>query len=160
MNRVAYIGFTLAHMNGSVDIGKVVQLCLFHDIVEARVSDLNYLHQKYTERHEDKAVAELTGGLPFGDAINKLLDEYHRRESLEAKLAKDADNLELILTLKEQYDAGNRRAHTWLPSAVKRLKTTEGKKLGSTIIATDSDRWWFGDKEDDWWINRNNAPSV
>lgn len=67
----------------------------------------------------------------------------------------DADILELILFLKEQYDIGNERANTWIPSAIKKLKTKEGKKLGEKIIKTDSDRWWFNDKKDEWWINRN-----
>jgi putative hydrolase of HD superfamily len=70
-------------------------------------------------------------------------------------LAKDADNIEFILTLKEQVDAGNERARTWIPSAIKRLKTKEGQILGDKIIKTDSDRWWFNDKEDKWWITRN-----
>ena len=28
-------------------------MCLLHDLAEARVSDLNYVHQKYTERKEE-----------------------------------------------------------------------------------------------------------
>ena len=32
INRVTYIGLTLAQMEGDVDIAKVVQMCLLHDI--------------------------------------------------------------------------------------------------------------------------------
>ena len=155
INRVCYIGYTLAKMNGTVDSGKVVQMCLFHDVSESRISDLNYVHQKYTERFEEKAHTDLADSLPFGTDIKAMLDEYEERESLESMLVKDADNLEWILALKEQYDIGNERANTWIPSAIKRLKTEEGKLLGDMIIKTDSDAWWFGEKDDVWWVGRN-----
>lgn len=154
LNRVVYIGFVLAQMAGDVDISKVIQMCMFHDFAEARVSDLNYVHQKYTERFEDRAVADLTSRLPFGPKIKELIEEYEKRETKEAKMAKDADNLEWILALKEQKDIGNERASDWIPSAAQRLKTDEAKKLVAKIIVTDSDRWWFSDKSDQWWVNR------
>ena len=34
-------------------------------------------------------------------------------------------------------------------------KTEEAKILADKIIETDSDGWWFSNKEDDWWVNRN-----
>lgn len=155
INRVCYIAYSLAKMNGTVDAGKVVQLALFHDISESRISDLNYVHQKYTERLEDKAHQDLADSLPFGDDVKGLIDEYEERETLESQLVKDADNLEFIISLKEQQDIGNERAETWLAPALQRLKTEEGKQLGAVITETDSDRWWFGEKDDSWWVHRN-----
>lgn len=155
LNRATYIGFTLAQMAGDVDVSKVIQMCMFHDFAEARVSDLNYVHQKYTERFEHKAIGDLVANLSFGQKIQDIIDEYEKRESKESHLAKDSDNLELILSLKEQKDIGNERASSWLPSAVQRLKTEEAKKLAEKIIITDSDRWWFGSKDDKWWVDRN-----
>ena len=127
---------------------------LFHDLAEARVSDLNYVHQKYTDKKEEEAIKDITETLPFGDDIEEIIEEYEKRESKKAKFAKDADNIEFLLTLKEQIDTGNERAKTWTPPLMKRFLTDEGKKLAETIIKTDSDRWWFGDKEDSWWVNR------
>ncbi len=155
INRVSYVGFVLAQMNGKADVSKVLQMCLFHDITETRISDLNYVHQKYTERLEDKALDDLVTSLPFGGAIKTIMDEYHERTSIESLLAKDSDNIEFILCLKEQVDIGNERALTWIPSAVQRLKTDEAKLLAEKILSTDSDRWWFGEKDSDWWVNRN-----
>lgn len=154
INRVCYVGYCLAKMNGTVDSGKVVQMCLFHDVSESRISDLNYVHQKYTERFEEKAHQDLADSLPFGENIKELLDEYEARESLESKLVKDADNLEWILALKEQFDIGNERAKHWIDLAFKRLKTEEGKSLGAVIMSTDSDTWWFGEKDGEWWVDR------
>jgi putative hydrolase of HD superfamily len=155
LNRVTYIGFALAQMAGDVDVSKVLQMCMFHDFAEARTSDLNYVHQKYVKADEHKAIADFTSIIPFGDKIASLIEEYEVRKTKESLLAKDADNLEWIMSLKEQFDIGNERAKEWIPSAVKRLKTKEAKMLGAKIIKTSSDRWWFADKGDKWWVTRN-----
>jgi putative hydrolase of HD superfamily len=160
VNRTAYVGFTLGLMTPGCDVGKILKMCLLHDITETRISDLNYVHQKYTERHEHKALQDLAKTLPFGDEIVGLIQEYEARETLEARLAKDADRLEWLMALKEQYDTGNARAATWLPSAIKRLDTDIAKQLGDKIVNTASDNWWFGNKEDDWWVHRGkNVPA-
>jgi putative hydrolase of HD superfamily len=155
VNRVCYIAYCLSKMNGTVDTGKVVQMALFHDISESRISDLNYVHQKYTERLEDKAHQDLADSLPFGEDIKELIDEYEDRESLESVIVKDADNLEFIISLKEQQDIGNARAASWIGPSIQRLVTEEAKQIGAVIMEVDSDRWWFGQKDDAWWVNRN-----
>lgn len=154
LHRTAFIGYCLANMAGDVDTGKVVQMCVFHDVSESRISDLNYVHQKYTERHEEKAHEDLTNSLPFGDSLKALIEEYEERESKESILTKDADNLELLLSLKEQIDIGNERARTWVPPLMQRFKSEEAKALAERIMETNSDRWWYGDKNDDWWVKR------
>jgi len=152
-NRMCYIGYALARLAGDVDEAKVIKFCLFHDLAEARVSDLNYVHQRYNSRQEDRAVKDLSAKLPFGADIRAAIGEYEARESKEAKLARDADHLEFITTLKEQSDLGNKKANAWIVPALKRLVTREGKRLAEAIIATDADEWWFGDKQDMWWVN-------
>mgnify|MGYP001612077465 CR=1 FL=1 len=52
--RVVYVGYSLAMMEKEVDVGKVLKMCLFHDLGEARTSDLNYVHQKYAKADEEK----------------------------------------------------------------------------------------------------------
>jgi putative hydrolase of HD superfamily len=156
-NRTCYVGLVLALLDNTVDVGKVVKMCLLHDLAEARTGDLNYVHQKYVEADEEKAIKELTKTLSFGDQLLEILEEYKERKSKEALLAKDADIIEWILALKEQVDIGNSRAETWLPSALKRLKTPVGKRLAKKIMSTKSDEWWFGDKNDEWWVSRKGA---
>lgn len=157
LNRVSYIGFVLSKMHGSADTAKVLEMCMFHDFAESRVSDLNYVHQKYTERHEEKAVEDLTKSMPFGDEIATIIHEYEERESIESKLTKDADNLELLLALKEQADIGNERANSWIVPLMKRIQTKEARILAQVILETDSDEWWYGNKEDEWWVSRNSV---
>ena len=137
-----------------MDVEKVLKMCLFHDLGEARTSDLNYVHQKYAEADEEKALHDLAATLPFGGDLIEVLKEYKEKKSKESFIAKDADQIELILSLKEQQDIGNRRATTWIFKAFERLKTISGKKLAKKIISTNSDDWWYSDKNDPWWVNR------
>lgn len=153
--RNAFLGMILAQLDGTVEAGRVVQMCLLHDVAEARTSDLNYVHQKYVKVDEDQAHKDLIESVPFGEHIKSILDEYHERTSRASLLAKDADNLEFILSLKEQADIGNKRADSWMDSAIKRLKTDIGKQLAEVILQTPSDAWWFGDPNNSWWVNRN-----
>lgn len=155
ISRTAYIGFVLGTMEKGVDSGKIIKMCLFHDLAEGRTSDLNYVHQKYTISDEEKAMEDLANTLPFGKDIMEILGEYKERKSIESLLAKDADSLEWILSLKEHLDIGNKRAGTWIPSAVKRLKTKVAKLLAQEIVKTNSDDWWFSQKQDKWWVTRN-----
>lgn len=153
LHRASAIAYTLALM-ANVDPYKVATMAIFHDISESRISDLNYVHQKYNTRLEDKAHADIVSGFPYGEHLKALIDEYEDRETYESKLVKDADNLEWIMSLKEQVDIGNAKAEEWLPSAAARLKTKEGISLGKVILETRSDRWWFGDPTDGWWVYR------
>jgi putative hydrolase of HD superfamily len=153
--RTAFIGYVLGMLHGKVDTDTIMRMCLFHDLAEGRTSDLNYVHQKYVTSDEIKAMKDLAASFPFGNDILKTLKEYKTRKSTESLLAKDADNLEWILSLKEQIDIGNKRALSWTISAIKRLKTPVAKKLAKVIMATDSNNWWYTSEEDDWWINRS-----
>lgn len=156
MSRTAYIGYVLAQLENDPDVdpGKVMKMCLFHDLAEARTSDLNWMNQKYVEADEAAAVSEMTAKLPFGVDIKQTIDEYEARATKEAQLAKDADHLELLLVLKEMMDMGHGKAESWVPSLLKRLLTSSGRQLAKEILKTDSDAWWFGDKTDEWWVSR------
>lgn len=149
--RTVYIGYTLGHLAKDVDTDKMIKMCLFHDLPEARTGDLNYVNKKYVKADEAKAVNDLADTLPFGDEIKELILEFIKGESPEARLAHDADQLELILALKEHKDLGNKYADEWLEYALKRLKTDPARELAKTILDTDSSLWWFSDKSD-WWI--------
>ncbi|MEK7642478.1 MAG: HD domain-containing protein [Patescibacteria group bacterium] len=156
LNRVSYIGFALSMLDGKVDVSKVLQMCLLHDISETRISDLNYIHQKYVERKEESAHKDIALSVPFGNRILPLITEYEERKTKEAILVKDADNLEWILSLKEEVDTGNIRALKWIRPAIKRLRTIDAKLIAKEIMRTDSNDWWFDEKsqKSKWWVNR------
>ena len=149
--RTAMIGYSLAQLDGQVDVGRVLQLCLFHDIPEARTGDMNYVNKKYVQVDENRAVEDLARQLPFGEDYRNTLQEFAAKQSREALLAHDADQLEMVLSLKEYKDLGNRYADEWYPFALQRLQTAAAKQLAETIWETDSTKWWFDDDEQ-WWI--------
>ncbi len=149
--RTVYIGYTLGKMTKNVDTDRLIKMCLFHDLPEARTGDLNYVNKKYVRADTGKAVGDLASTIPFGDEITELIEEFEKGESMEAQLAHDADQLELILALKEYKDVGNKYADEWLEYAMKRLKTNIARQLAQTVLETDSSLWWFSDKSD-WWV--------
>lgn len=151
--RSAVIGYVLAKMDGNLAIDRVVLMCLFHDLVEARTGDLNYVNKRYVKADEEAAVRDMTAGLPFGDEIRRLTEEFNRRETREAEAAHDADQIEMILELKELGDLGNRYSKDWIVTATKRLRTEGGKRLARSILNTDFSSWWFKQKEDEWWVH-------
>lgn len=155
--RTLYIGYVLCKMDPEADERKVLRLCLMHDLPEARTGDLNYVNKKYVTVDEKKAVRELAEPLFFGAEIEESIDEFNERETKEALLARDADQLSLILQLKECGDLGNRYSREWIRFAVLRLTTENARKLAEEILDTDSSHWWFKEKGD-WWVNGSRGP--
>jgi putative hydrolase of HD superfamily len=140
-------------MSGELSTERVVLMCLFHDLVEARTGDLNYVNKKYVEADEAAALRDMTNSLPFGDEIRSVTEEFNERATPESDSAHDADQIELILQLKELGDLGNRYAPDWISAAMKRLRTEQGKRLARSILNTDFSAWWFKEKDDEWWVN-------
>jgi len=156
--RTAVIGYVLATDDSTADLRKVVLMCLFHDLPEARTGDHNYVNKRYVRVAEEQAATDLIQGLGFGEEILRLIQEFNEAETIEARLARDADQLDLILELKGQKDLGNPYAGEWLSYALRRLMSTGAKQLASEILETDNTDWWF-EKKTDWWVNGSENPS-
>ncbi|NQU15538.1 MAG: HD domain-containing protein [Desulfobacteraceae bacterium] len=153
--RTAVIGYVLASQEPDADLNKVILMCLFHDLPEARTGDHNYVNKRYVKADEEKALRDQVRELPQGDEIITLTQEFNADGTLEAHLARDADQLDLIFELKEQLDLGNPGAGDWLSFAVQRLITDGAKGLAKEVLTTDRSEWWF-DKQTDWWVNGPN----
>jgi len=149
--RTVYIGYTLGRMAKEVNVDRIVKMCMFHDLPEARTGDQNYVNKKYVSVDIGKAVEDMAEKLPFGSEIRELIEEFEAGITIEAKIAKDADQLDFILSLKEWKDIGNAYAEEWLEFSLKRLQTEKAQELAKVILETDSSLWWFSDKGD-WWI--------
>ena len=102
--------------------------------------------------NETLAVEDLAHTVPFGEEIRDLILEFIEGKTEEARLANDADQIEMILALKEYKDLGNTYADEWLGYSLKRLQTQTARDLAKVILETDSSLWWFHDKGD-WWVN-------
>lgn len=152
--RTVMIGYILSYLTPNSDKDRVMFLSLIHDLGEGRTSDLNYVHQKYGRLAESEAVNDLSINLPFGKEIKNAFNEAKNKMTLEAKLAKDADNLEWIASLLDESKKGNIKANSWARIALKRLKTSAGKKIGKLLFNIEPDSWWFK-KDDQWFVDRN-----
>lgn len=150
--RVAMITFALVRLEETdVDADRALRLALVHDLPEARTGDLNYMNQKYVTADEERAGSDLTRGLPFSDELDALLAEYRAESTRESMIAHDADQLELLLQLVENRDAGVPGTDHWIPFVLKRLRTPGARGLAQSILDGHSSRWWF-DRDSDWWI--------
>ncbi|WP_243359912.1 HD domain-containing protein [Fundidesulfovibrio terrae] len=150
----AMIGYTLARMAGA-DEGKTVLLCLFHDVHEARTGDFNYVAKLYNTHDSRRALADGLKGTGMSGPVLKLHDELEEALSLEARLAQDADQLDLMVNLKELLDLGNPYARKWMDCAVERLRTPQGRELAKAIMTTDHTDWWFLGPDACWWERKN-----
>ncbi len=139
--RVAVIGFLLAEKENA-DPNKTAAMCLFHDIGEARSGDQNWIHKKYVKTFDDEILNDQLSNVSQ-KALN-IANEYEQRDSIEAKIAKDADLIDQILLLKEYEWTGNKEATRWLRGKEqgKRLFTNSAKKLVKEICSQEPSSWW------------------
>jgi len=150
--RTSVLGHILARMAGA-DAARVVFLCLFHDLHEARTGDFNYVNHRYNNCRAREALNDATRGTGLEAEILEGWDELADAQSPEAALAHDADQLDLICNLNVELHRGNTFAREWLDSALKRLRTPQGRELAEAVLRTDPNRWWYGQVEKDWWIH-------
>ncbi|MFP4657398.1 MAG: HD domain-containing protein [Desulfonatronovibrionaceae bacterium] len=152
--RTTVIGLVLAELNGA-DKYKVVVMCLFHDMHEARTGDFNYVNRLYNTSDKNRALEDALTGTGIQEEVRGFFTELEKAESLESRLAQDADQLDFILELKEQLETGNPFAAKWLDCAGKRLRTESGRRLARQILDTDPSDWWFSLADYSWWTRGN-----
>lgn len=152
--RTAVIGFVLAREAGA-NPERTALICLFHDFAEARTGDFNYVNKLYNKAEPARALKDAARGTGLTETLLSLWEELEGVETLEAKLAQDADQIDFILNLREEEDLGNHRARKWLDCALKRLRTPEGRALAQMISETDPTDWWFAERDMSWWTQKN-----
>jgi putative hydrolase of HD superfamily len=97
-----------------VDVEKVLRIALLHDWAEARVGDMprtatSYFGSDARKHAETAAFCDLTEPLDQGDALYmNLYREYEERNSLEARLVKAADVIDLLVQALALERAGGR----------------------------------------------------
>ena len=137
-----FIAYVMSRMETEIDALKLICMCLIHDLPETRVGDLNTVHKKYVKADETKAFKDTIEGLAFGQDLTDLFDEFNAGRSIEAKLAHDADQIALILELKDLMDIGYKPPETWIQNVIGRLQTETGQKIARAVMDTPRDAWW------------------
>jgi putative hydrolases of HD superfamily len=145
--RTAVIAFILAKMEGA-DAERLCTAAVFHDMHEARLSDLNKITARYitvSEKLERKVEADQANGMPpeLRSAVLGALE----LSAKERAVLKDADYLECAFQAKEYADTGHRGAATWIDNIAGRLKTKSAKALLARMKRMDSNSWWKGLKK-------------
>lgn len=138
----AFIGYVMSEMVPEADGRRLVVMCLLHDLPEALTGDLNYVQRMYVSSDLEQAIDDTTEGIPFGERMKNLIHEFEQRQTLEARLAHDADQLSLILDLKSLSDIGHTPPDAWIPSVAGRLLTEAGQSICDNILSGHRDTWW------------------
>ena len=87
----------------AVDIERVLKMALLHDWAEARVGDMprtatNYFGADLRKRAESEAFVDIVGSVGAADSqYTSLYQDYELRDSLEARLVKAADIIDLLI---------------------------------------------------------------
>jgi len=139
---ITFIAFIISKIEPDIDALKIISMCLIHDLPEARMGDLNYVHKIYSKADEKKAITDLSETISFGEDFIEFIEEFNNGSSKEAMYARDADQLSIMLELKALKDQGFRGPEQWLVGIEKRLKTDLCKNIAKQIFDTNWDDWW------------------
>ncbi len=143
--RVVWIALLIARLEGVKDEEKVIKMALVHDMAETRVSDHSYVQKVYVKADEHSAANDLFGGTSFENLNNETLKEYELRESIEAKIVKDADNLDVDLEMRELEQKGSQLPRKWMANRSlvrnQKLYTESAKKIWDSLNEVDVDSW-------------------
>ena len=96
----------------TVDIDKVIKMCLIHDLGEAITGDIpSFYKTQEHELEEEKAIESLCNTLPkpYSDELLGLFAEMREMKTDEARLFKSLDNMEAVISHNEA------DISTWLP---------------------------------------------
>ncbi|MGE5393060.1 MAG: HD domain-containing protein [Candidatus Saccharibacteria bacterium] len=155
--RVMWLALIIAKMEGLTDFGQLLKMALVHDMAETRTSDLGYIQKVYAQADENKAVEDMFDGTIISDFLSEL-KSYEARDSLEAKIVKDADNLDVDLEMKEMEEQGSKLPEKWKPFRQKvreeKLYTESAKKLWDEIQTSDVSSWHLKHNK---WLRMPNA---
>lgn len=122
------------YSNEPIDIGKVMLMCLTHDIVEIDAGD-TYAYdlegQKTQKAREEAAKERIFSMLPEDQKseLSSLFDEFEAYETPEAKFAHAMDNLQPLM-LNDSNDGADWREHRVHSSQVygRQSKTRRGSQ--------------------------------
>ncbi|NJE04481.1 HD family hydrolase [Thermococcus sp. MV11] len=91
-----------------VNVERALKMALLHDLAEARITDIPLTAQYYIDKGkaEKKAAMELFIKTPKPGEYFRLWREYEEELSLEGRLVKFADKLEMLIQAYEYERAG------------------------------------------------------
>ena len=77
----------------------------------------------------------------LGDKLRALYSEGAAKDSLEARIAKDADRLECLIQAREYEDRGHHATREWIDNALAALETESAKKIAEECSSANPVDW-------------------
>ncbi len=143
--RVAFTALLIARTEKvKVSEEKILKMALIHDLVESRTGDLHYQSRRYAKRDDEGAARDIFYRTSFGKDFLELFEEYEKRESIEAKIVKDADHLDVDIEIRETTTRGGKLPRTWKSHrrmVYKDFYTASAQKLYKSFYACDPNDW-------------------
>lgn len=140
--RVMWIALMLARYEGVKNDEKIIKMALLHDIPETRAPDTNYISKIYSTRDEEKALSHMLEDTVFAKEFEELFKEYEKRETIESKIVKDADNLDVDFELSEIYAKGHTIKKVWERKNVRRnFFTKTAEKIWDELQTAEPFSW-------------------
>jgi putative hydrolase of HD superfamily len=142
--RVIWTALALARRENLPNTEKVLKMALVHDLPESRTGDTNYLSRQYVSENNSQAIADIFAETILEEEFTALLKEYEQRESMEAKIVKDADNLDVDMELAEAMAMGNpllEKFQEHRKLVYDMFYTESAKELWTEIQSADPHAW-------------------
>eukprot|EP00934_Nitzschia_sp_Nitz4_P001714 Nitzschia sp. Nitz4//scaffold227_size32659//7870//8457//NITZ4_007896-RA/size32659-processed-gene-0.1-mRNA-1//1//CDS//3329542788//1714//frame0 len=126
-------------MRDQVDTNKCIRMALVHDLAEAKVGDITpHCGVSDADKHQQELSAmsimtQAIGGT--GEEVLSLWKEYEEGTTLEARLVKDMDKLEMTLqALEYELDGENKKSlEGFFASTRDKWRTPVGEAWGKEI---------------------------
>ncbi len=145
--RVVWISLYIAKYEKVKNTDKIMKMALLHDIAESRTGDADYISRQYVTRMEDVGIHDMLENTALKEEFLQLWEEYEKKESIEAKIVKDADNLDVDFEIKELESKGNRIVDGWKENrkfiAENKLYTETAKHIWSELQSANPHNWHY-----------------
>ena len=143
--RTLWIALVLAKHEGLRDTEKIMKLAIVHDLSESRTGDVDFVQREYVKRNEKLGISEVFRGTVFGGEYVSLWNEYSEQRTPEARVVKDADNLDVDFEIAELLSKGLKVPERWLEvrrfAAKSKLNTKSAKALWKALQKSNPHDW-------------------
>lgn len=122
--RLSVMAYFIKDEFPDIDLGKLILMCIFHDLGEAITGDIPSFEKKQEDSiKEEKELYKYLDTLPqpYKKELKELFDEMIAMETFEAKLHKALDKMEAVI----QHNSSD--LSTWIPLEYS-LNQTYGEK--------------------------------
>lgn len=143
--RVVWLSLIVAkYEKTKIDENKLIKMAIVHDLDESRTGDTHLVSRRYSTRFSQKAIDDIFKATALNDSFITIFQEFEKCKTLEAKIVKDADNLDVDIETVEAKSRGGKIPRLWRKFRLMTYKdfyTQSAKKIARTIERADPNDW-------------------